>query len=161
MSKPKNYVGYNAKGEAILVPGDLDGPQQADADRAAFVAGLRQLANLLEKVPACPLPENYGGVKFTAEVSTLEELRAACHLSGPWEKDYQGEIADYRKELATKEGLGYFARSPFPLTYTVRIKREEVCKKRVVGREYIPPTTGHYVPPSAGYYKDNVEWECI
>ena len=160
-------VKYDRKGRPILTKADQEPmiPISAEGqrEREQFIAGLRAVADLLEGSPAIPLPEAYGGFKFQAEVETVEALRAAFHLNGPWEKNYEGDNADYFKEYVPKRADQQydFVKAPFPVKFTVRIKREEVCVKRETGQRWVSGHSGYVQPATPGHYETTYEWDCI
>jgi hypothetical protein len=125
--------------------------------REEFVAALRETADFLESHPDAPLPDAYGGITLRAQVKTVAELRAAFHLSGPWEKEHTGDIANYRKTFGQQPDNRWGRGSH--ITYTVSLPREEVCVKRKTGTRYVPPMPS----PSytSGYYEDTYEWDCM
>jgi len=93
----------------------------AETRRAEFVAGLRELADLLEKHPDIPEPI----MSANAFVDTREELAKVARL-GFWEKCEQGEWFI----LARNFSAG--------LRLEVNINRSKVCKRKVVGTRVVP-----------------------
>lgn len=127
------------------------------SNREEFVAAMREVADFIESHPNVPVPEGYSGIRLYASVETVDELRAAFHLSGPWAKEYQGETAVYKKEFGPQPENNWSKGSH--ITYQVSLPREQVCVKRVVGQEWVPPAPSY--AQTTGYYRDVVEWDCM
>jgi len=129
------------------------------SDREEFVANLREAADFFENHPDCPVPDTFGGLSLTVKVNTIEDLRKAFHLSGKWDKEYQGDLALYRKIFGNlPSGKDRWTRGPH-VVLTLSLPREEVCVKTVVGKKYIEPPAYYSTPQ--GYYEDVVEWTCV
>jgi hypothetical protein len=127
--------------------------------REEFVLNLREAADFFEQNPDVPLPSQWGGIHMQAQVETVEELRKAFHLSGPWEKEYSGETALYKKFFGEQPDNAWSKGTH--LRYTLSLPREEVCVKRKVGERYVPPMPAYTPPPATGYYEPIYEWDCM
>lgn len=110
--------------------------------RAAYTAGLRELATFLEQHPEAPLPTEKMVVYQWGNESFLPAVKAL----GACKKKYSGYYATVSRMFG-------------PIEYGVQISRENVCSKRVVGvrtepERYVP---GYTIPASE---VEVVEWDC-
>src|SRR4051812_4960505 len=109
----------------------MNNEERAIEEREAFIQGLRQFADFLERTPAAPLPTR----TMNAYVESKEALVAVAK-SGSFEK----AVLDYWFMLRKRFG---------PISYELNIEREKVCERRVVGTREEPAKT-----------VEIVEWEC-
>lgn len=110
--------------------------------RAAYTAGLRELATFLEQHPEAPLPSDTLIVYLWGE----ESFKPAVKALGACEKKY----SEYYVTVSRNFG---------PIKYGVQTSRETVCTKRVVGKKLVPErlVPSYYEPE---HEEEIVEWDC-
>lgn len=120
----------------------------AEEDRAAWLTGLRQMADFLEAHPAVPLPSVHQPV-YIWGADAQRQLAAAALALGDAEKEADASFFSLVRRFG-------------PIVYTVKAYRENVCERVVVGTKTI--TT--QVPPegvemlTVTREEDVVEWRC-
>jgi hypothetical protein len=133
-------------------------PQELTDDekkRVGTIAGLRELAALLEKHPEAQLPSSYS-VSVWHTIYDADHDAAVEHLrglskkfGGMWKKEPSGETFYLIRSLG---GV---------LEYRLGAPREAVCAKRVVGRHTVMrPSPRYSPPPMEPVVEDVVEWDC-
>lgn len=111
--------------------------QSVEAERrAAFVRGLRELAECLERTPEIPVPY---GTLLNCFVGSREHV-AQIARTGPWQKRYVDTWFTLTRDFAGGVRLD------------VNVERVQVCERVVVGTETVPAQPAHEV--------EIVEWRC-
>jgi len=119
-----------------MAPNSCEGFEQTT--RAAYVNGLRQLADFVEAHPELPVPFAGGHNVF---VGTKAELATFARLPGVrWDKSVDPNYFYIRH---TFDG-GH--------SYDINVQREQVCRKVVTGTRLVPAEPAHEV--------DVFEWVC-
>ena len=106
--------------------------------RAAYVSGLRELADFLEAHPELPKPSP---CQINAFVTDKPALAMVARTPGVrWEKSISGNY--------------FYLRVSFPggHTYDVNVKRDQVCRKVVIGTRIEPAQPEREV--------EEVQWVC-
>lgn len=104
--------------------------------RTEFIAGLRELADFLEKHRAAPLPVGY----LNAFPDDDIDLASIARAIGSAEKDFNGDWLFLNKQFG-------------PIQYAVSIKRERFCEKRVIGTRIVPASPEHE--------EEIFAWDCV
>lgn len=133
----------------------VDYPSRTDpAARAAYAAGLRHLADVIEADPACPYPQ--GAIDLFIHDEDGDQAEIAARLrrelgGGKWQKDDQGSYL-------TLDGM--CGGMPVNLWLT----REAVCERVVTGRKEIVETVRVGEDPrpveTVTRTEDVIEWVC-
>lgn len=134
----------------------VDYPSQDDPEvRAAYAAGLRHLADVIEAHPECPLPSGSGLSFFLHgddSATTAAALRRAFG-GGRWTKRPSHDETDLILQ-------GMCAGLPINLW----LNRNQVCERRVVGQREITETVpvGEDTRPveTVTRTEDVVDWIC-
>jgi hypothetical protein len=123
---------------AELLDGESAPPEPADPERAAFSAGLRQIADLLDAHPNIPLPH------LTAPKATGWQPTLTCYL---WGDDIRATLAAATRAMAAggrvakhvdDDGTGLRAWRMFGgIALEVRVERSQVCERVVLGTETV------------------------
>lgn len=138
-----------------------DVPMSEDAaeleKRYNYVDQLDDLRKVYLEMDAISLPWKAGALQSSLTVYDYT-------LPSPF-IDTKKSLAALRKAMIALRRLGatvtkeytevaFMLKAEFPsgLIYTVMVDRAAVCKKKVVGKEW--------VAPSAGYEREIVEWDC-
>jgi hypothetical protein len=106
-----------------------------DQRRAAFVQGLRDLADFLTTHPTVPAPYS---TTMNVFVNTKEEIAAIARLA-TWGKTYNENWFSLSKAFG-------------PVQLDVNTERSTVCRRVVVGKQIVPAREAQEV--------DVVEWVC-
>jgi hypothetical protein len=111
-------------------------------ERAAWIAGLRELADWLDQNPDIPYP-GYAGQQFTVFAHTKQELaELARQVGGRFEKQVTDNWVMLRRTFG-------------PHCYEICIARQQVCERRVVGTREVPEVV---IP---AHKAEIIEWECL
>lgn len=118
--------------------------------RAAFVAGLRAVADFLDDHPDFPTPSTYSIPAFQSGAWTPADFaRCASMLGGTRSKDANDNWIEVRRPFG-------------PLTLVVFSSRDAVCEKRIVGVETVE--VDEEVTPAVTrkvtVEREIVEWDC-
>jgi hypothetical protein len=100
-------------------------------ERAAYVQGLRELADFVEAHPDLPVPFSGSHNVFLADKADVVALARAA--GGRWEK---GADPNYFY-LKVRFAGGH--------TYDLNVDRERICRKVVTGTRTVPATPAHDV----------------
>ena len=125
-------------------------------DRAAYISGLRKLADHLEANHALPLPYNGSASALSVFVRTKAEAVAYARLMGKAEKSFTDSTAYGFNLTGTIDGLNVLVYAP----------REEVCTRVVTGtREVVtevPDPEALAAVPTILRTEvvEDVTWEC-
>lgn len=126
-------------------------PRPREEERAAFIRGLRELADYIEVTPAFPLPAAHNVMAFAegnidAQRATLVEL---ARSGGRWEKN----ASDSYFELSRRFGS---------IPVVVMADHESVCVRKVVGQRitHKPDPAAVAELPKVPVVVDEVEWVC-
>lgn len=118
--------------------------EKEQLQREEYCAGLEALAQFLRTNPQCKLPEQVNFIEYTWHKERVVEF---AKTAGHVEKDY-GEYY-----VAVLKHFG-------PINYGVRISRENVCERVVVGTKTIPGREAYIVPAEPAHEEEIVKWEC-
>lgn len=124
--------------------------------RAALVAGLRALADDIERSADAPLPTHKPRAEWLIFGDADQKATAATvvrDIGGAWEKGGRhnaGDFLDFTKDY----GGGVLA--------TVVVDRPQVCERIVTGTETvtIPATEATEAQPERTEVREIVEWRC-
>lgn len=126
-----------------------------DIKRAGTIAGLRELADLLEAHPEAQLPSSYAvsvwhTIYDNDHEAAVEHLRGLSKkFGGLWRKEPSGETFYLIRKLG---GV---------LEYRLGAPREAICEKRVVGSHMVQrPAQSYRMPLTELVREDIVEWDC-
>jgi hypothetical protein len=106
-----------------------------------FTAGLRAVADLYQQHPELPLPTVQLGLWLTGDKNEVRETLAHIKCTVPGATFTQSDYAS--SVSADVKGIR--------LLFSA--SREVTCRRVVVGKKYIPASSGTFV--------DDVKWECI
>ena len=122
-----------------------------NAERAAYIAGLRQFADLLENDPGLSLPDTrrIDWYLFAGDAGDTEQKRLAAdlvrRLPGQFDKCELDRLFCFRGSI---EGLGL----------EVTVDRSAVCRRVVVGTKTVKKPDP--AAPLIEVEVDEVEWQC-
>ena len=115
-----------------------------DEHRLSYIAGLHQLAIVLEQNPKLSLPST----EFFQYTWDKDKIQSFPRLiGGRVEKEY----SDYEATVYKLFG---------PIKYGLRIARENVCERKVVGKRFVPATEAYMIPAQPAHEEDVIEWDC-
>jgi hypothetical protein len=130
---------------------------EEDIKRADAIAGLRALADLLERCPdAKPLYSTtvYHTIyPWDHKDPKAEFIRVMRSIGGKWEKLPEGDQFKLVQQMAGEA------------KYILSVAREVVCERRVVGSQMVERSVERsverYVPPPTELVREDiVEWDC-
>jgi hypothetical protein len=103
--------------------------------RAEMISSIRALASFLEIHPDVP-------VEYILAYSypSLAQARKATHLSGAWDKSFNGSLVDYDKSIGSCVKL------------SMSVMRSEVCTRVQTGVKHVEAVPAHDEPV--------YEWKC-
>lgn len=112
--------------------------------RIAFIQGLRDFADFLEAHPSVDMPIYTTITVFAKDREALaRQARAA-----KWEKEYGGDWFNLRRIFCDD------------LHFDVSIKRDQVCRKVVVGTKIVEATDEQIIPAKPEHEVPVEEWIC-
>jgi hypothetical protein len=128
-------------------------PTEDEVKRAETIAGLRALADLLERCPDAQAPYSatvYHSIyPWECEDQKGEFIRVMKAIGGRWDKLPEGD------QFKLEQKLGGNTK------YILSVAREAVCERRVVGSQMVERMAASYVPPPKELVREDiVEWDC-
>lgn len=138
-----------------------------DYDRDEVIAGMRVLADLLERNPDMPLPHNgsIGELHVHVMQSEPEQVKGSMRQIGrilrhatkrPVQKDTNDLFSQLQARLGGEQGL----------RVSVLARREQVCTRRVTGKRTVtrvqkdPAAVDALPDTTVEDVEDVVEWDC-
>jgi len=121
---------------------------EKQAQSKLFVESLRELADFYEAHPECPLP-SFPSLNIFADRSDEAVARQQFRAFGAFEKEFLEDWFVARKRFGV-------------ITLELNAKREQVCRKVVVGTRQVPervvPAQPETVIPA--HTEEITEWQC-
>jgi len=111
---------------------------------SSFATSLHALADFYEANPDFPTPAAWNR-EFRIHTDSADTFKEAAVMMSTFVKKPQGSTFSLEKIFNNGEDQ---------IALKIQIGREEICTRRVVGRETLP---SHYTP---GRTVDKVEWDC-
>ncbi len=108
-------------------------------ERAAYIDGLRQIADFLEQHPNVPEPSS---PIINVFVQSKNSFQRAIKKSGPWEKRTDGSYVYCRKCFG-------------PHVFNVNLNHSMICERVVTGKRTVPRQEA-----IEEYEEEITEWRC-
>jgi hypothetical protein len=121
--------------------------RQAEA-RAAWIQGLRDIADLFESKTEIPLPYNqWYNVWISSNDDTKEKMATIAKALAPCKKEYEGTDFSISRQFG-----------PHHLSFNT--SRDNVCERVVTGKQMVEARPSVYYPEVPAHEEDVVEWVC-
>lgn len=126
-----------------------------DADRPGYIAGLRQLADILEAHPDLPLP--YGGTTTSELLWIANSRQDHKQVAATFARTIPGVVAKQPRGTDL-DLIGRIA----GLHVQLIVDRDAVCERVVVGSETVtvPARPATEATPEQTETREVVEWRC-
>jgi len=113
---------------------------------AAWVKGLRDIADLVEKNPDFPI-SSYGRTFYAHTLDKTDFKKALKMLPGKKTKAFTNHSIDVTRKFG-------------PHSIELTINRGEICKKIQVGVKQVEATPEQIIPATPAHEEPIYEWEC-
>jgi hypothetical protein len=153
MNRPPNPVRHPVAFISYWLFEEPTVPTEDEVKREETIAGLRALADLMERCPDAQAPYSirvYHSIySWDTADPKAEFLRVMKAIGGRWDKLPEGD------QFKLKQKLGGSAE------YVLSVAREAVCEARVVGSRMVErPAIEYRPPPTELVREDIIEWDC-